>query len=60
MLIIPLKFSRFPELITIYFRRWRRRFTRTELVNLSDRSLGDIGLDPCRPDFDAVKPIWLP
>lgn len=30
------------------------------LENLSDKGLEDIGLEPSRRDFDAVKPFWMP
>ena len=40
--------------------RWKRHYESAELENLSDRSLEDIGLEPPRRDFDAVKPFWMP
>jgi hypothetical protein len=36
------------------------RFDSPDLRNLSDRSLEDIGLTPCKTDFEASKPFWLP
>jgi hypothetical protein len=35
------------------------RFDSTDLRNLSDRSLEDIGLPPRKTDLDASKPFWL-
>ena len=40
--------------------RWKRYYESAKLENLSDRSLEDIGLEPPRRDFDAVKPFWMP
>jgi uncharacterized protein YjiS (DUF1127 family) len=60
MTIFPLAISRFSELIAHCLRRWKRRHTDIKLEGLSDRSLQDIGLEPCRRDFDAVKPFWMP
>ena len=40
--------------------RWKRHYESAKLENLSDRSLEDIGLEPPRRDFDAVKPFWMP
>ena len=58
MTIFPLGMSRFPEFIALYFLRWN--FLGAKLENLSDQSLQDIGLEPYRRDFDAVKPFWMP
>jgi uncharacterized protein YjiS (DUF1127 family) len=60
MTIFPLDITRFPELITVYFLGGKRRSARIELENLSDKNLKDIGLEPMRRDFDAVKPFWMP
>ncbi len=60
MSIFPVDVTRFPDLITVYLLRWKRYYTRTELANLSDETLEDIGLEPSRQDFDAVKPFWIP
>jgi uncharacterized protein YjiS (DUF1127 family) len=60
MTTFQLNITQFPELIFVHFLRWTRHYTRTELENLSDRSLEDIGLDPSRPDLDTVKPFWMP
>jgi len=35
------------------------RFESTDLRNLSDRSLEDIGLPPRKAELDASKPFWL-
>jgi hypothetical protein len=60
MTIFPLAFSRFSDFVTTYFVRWKHHFAQAKLDGLSDRSLKDIGLEPCRRDFDAVKPFWMP
>ena len=40
---------------------WRSRVrSRHELMNLSDRTLRDIGLTRCDAGFEAPKPFWLP
>jgi hypothetical protein len=36
-----------------------RRVDPPDLRTLSDRSLEDIGLTPCKTDFEASKPFWL-
>ena len=38
----------------------QRYYDSAELENLSDRSFEDIGLEPPRRDFEAVKPFWMP
>ncbi len=55
MTIFPLGISRFSKLIIL-----RRHYASAKLESLSDRSLQDIGLEPYRRDFDAVKPFWMP
>jgi len=60
MTIFPLENTRFPEWATVYLLREKRYYDSAELENLSDRSLEDIGLEPPRGDFDAVKPFWMP
>jgi hypothetical protein len=60
MTIFPLDLSRFSDLITVCFVRWKHHFSGAKLENLSDRALQDIGLEPCRRDFDTVKPFWMP
>ena len=59
MTIFPLEITRFPEWVTVYLLRQKRYYDSAELENLSDRSLEDIGLEPPRRDFDAVKPFWM-
>jgi uncharacterized protein YjiS (DUF1127 family) len=40
---------------------WRRRVrSRDELMSLSDRTLGDIGLTRCEATHEASKPFWMP
>jgi uncharacterized protein YjiS (DUF1127 family) len=61
MTIFLLGISRFSKLITLSFLRLRRHYySDAKLESLSDRSLQDIGVEPCRRDFDAVKPFWMP
>jgi uncharacterized protein YjiS (DUF1127 family) len=39
---------------------WRRRArSRSELMNLSDADLRDIGLSRCSTDIEASKPFWM-
>jgi len=39
---------------------WRHRSqSRSELNNLSDRTLRDIGLSRCDASFEASKPFWM-
>jgi uncharacterized protein YjiS (DUF1127 family) len=60
MTIFPLEITRFPESTTVCLLREKKRYyDSAELENLSDRSLEDIGLEPPRRDFDAVKPFWM-
>jgi uncharacterized protein YjiS (DUF1127 family) len=59
MTIFPLEITRFPERTTVYLLREKRYYDSAELENLSDRSLEDIGLEPPKRDFDAVKPFWI-
>ncbi len=60
MTIFPLGISYFSKLVTLCFLSLRRHYAGAKLESLSDRSLQDIGLEPCRRDFDAVKPFWMP
>jgi uncharacterized protein YjiS (DUF1127 family) len=60
MTIFLFGISRFSKLITLSFLRLRRHYAGAKLESLSDRNLQDIGLEPCRRDFDAVKPFWMP
>ena len=40
--------------------QWRAHSrSRTELMNLSDRCLQDIGMSRCTADFEASKPFWV-
>jgi uncharacterized protein YjiS (DUF1127 family) len=59
MTILPLAISRFFELAVLRVRRWEPACTTAKLEALSDSSLQDIGIEPCRRDFDAVKPFWM-
>ena len=60
MTIFAFGLSRFSDLIAVCLRRWKRHLRDATLENLSDRSLKDIGIEPCRHDFDTVKPFWMP
>jgi uncharacterized protein YjiS (DUF1127 family) len=60
MTIFPPEITRFSDWATVYLLREKRYYDSAELENLSDRSLEDIGLEPPRRDFDAVKPFWMP
>ena len=60
MTIFPLEITRFPKWATVDLLREKRYYDSAELENLSDRSVEDIGLEPPRRDFDAVKPFWMP
>jgi uncharacterized protein YjiS (DUF1127 family) len=41
-----------------WFDRWRP--AHVELEDESDEELKDIGLEPLRRNFSAVKPFWMP
>jgi uncharacterized protein YjiS (DUF1127 family) len=41
-----------------WFDRWRP--AHVELEDESDEELKDIGLEPLRRNFNAVKPFWMP
>jgi hypothetical protein len=60
MTILPLDLSRFSDFIAICFGRWKHHLPGATLENLSDRGLKDIGIEPCRREFDTVKPFWMP
>jgi uncharacterized protein YjiS (DUF1127 family) len=60
MTIFPLEITQFPEWTAVDLLREKRYYDSAELENLSGRSLEDIGLEPPRRDFDAVKPFWMP
>jgi len=39
---------------------WRQRTrSRHELLNLSDRTLEDIGISQCTARFEASRPFWM-
>jgi len=43
-----------------HFNDWQRYArSRHELMNLSDRTLRDIGLSRCDAGFEASKPFWM-
>ena len=43
-----------------HFNDWQRYArSRHELMNLSDRTLRDIGLLRCDAGFEAPKPFWM-
>ena len=60
MTILPLDLSRFSDFLAVRFIRWKHHFADARLESLSDESLKDIGIEPCRHDFDTVKPFWMP
>ena len=60
MTIFPHNILRFPELLTLHFLDWKRRYAYSELEDMSDRSLEDIGIRRATRDLDSVKPFWLP
>ena len=60
MTIFSLKVQRLPEVFTVHFRRWKRQSGHIELRDFGDRNLQDIRLERSEPDFDAVKPFWMP
>jgi uncharacterized protein YjiS (DUF1127 family) len=42
------------------FAEWRRRArSRSELMNLSDRDLLDIGMSRCDASGEVCKPFWM-
>lgn len=42
------------------FAEWRRRArSRSELMNLSDTDLRDIGVSRCSREIEASKPFWM-
>jgi uncharacterized protein YjiS (DUF1127 family) len=46
--------------LTVCVVRWKHHFADARLENLSDESLKDVGIEPCRREFDLVKPFWMP
>ena len=59
MTVFPFGIARSLEWFEVHFSRWRRP-AYLELEDESDEELKDIGIDPPRRDFDAVKPFWMP
>jgi uncharacterized protein YjiS (DUF1127 family) len=58
--------TRFPLRMFMWFQEWfevrliRWRPTHLELEDESDEQLKDIGLEPLKRNFTAVKPFWMP
>ena len=56
--------TKFPLRIVMRFQEWfevhliRRRPAHLELENDTDEQLNDIGLEPFKRNFTAVKPFW--
>jgi uncharacterized protein YjiS (DUF1127 family) len=59
MTVFPLGITRSLEWIEVHLLLWRRP-AHLELEDESDEELKDIGIEPPRRDFDAVKPFWMP
>ena len=60
--IITLRSHRRPRWsqVTQGLAEWRRRArSRSELMNLSDADLRDIGITRCSAAFEAAKPFWM-
>ena len=51
-------FMRLQEWFEVHFLRWRP--AHVELEDETDEGLKDIGLEPLKRNFSAVKPFWLP
>ena len=47
---------RFEEWFKVHFLRWRP--AHVELEDDSDEELKDIGLEPLKRNFTALKPFW--
>lgn len=60
MTIFLLDMRRFPKVFTVHFRRLKRHSGHIELRDIGEKNLQDIGLERSEPDFDAVKPFWMP
>jgi uncharacterized protein YjiS (DUF1127 family) len=46
--------------LTRYFAEWRSSArSRSELMNLSDSSLTDIGVSRCGAQYESSKPFWM-
>ena len=57
--IYPSLVLRTSQLKKIVF-EWRRRIhSRSELANLDDISLRDIGMSRCTAQHEASKPFWM-
>ena len=56
MTVFPLGIARSLEWFEVNFFRWRRP-AYLELEDESDEELKDIGIEPPKRDFDAVKPL---
>jgi uncharacterized protein YjiS (DUF1127 family) len=58
--------TKFPLRMFMWFQEWfevrsiRWRPTHVELEDETDEQLKDIGLEPLRRNFNAVKPFWTP
>jgi uncharacterized protein YjiS (DUF1127 family) len=59
MTVFPFGIARSLDWFEVQFLRWRRP-THLELEDESDEELKDIGIEPQKRDFDAVKPFWMP
>jgi uncharacterized protein YjiS (DUF1127 family) len=56
---IPLRMlKRFQEWFEVHLIRWRP--AHLELADKTDEELKDIGLEPLKRNFNAVKPFWMP
>jgi hypothetical protein len=51
-------FTWFQEWFEVHFLRWRP--AHVELEDETDKGLKDIGLEPLKRNFSAVKPFWMP
>jgi uncharacterized protein YjiS (DUF1127 family) len=60
MTVFPLGITRSVEWFEVHILRWRLRPAHLELEDDSDEELKDIGIEPPKRDFDAVKPFWMP
>jgi uncharacterized protein YjiS (DUF1127 family) len=60
MTIFPINMRRLPEVFTVHFRRLKQHSGHIELREIGEKNLQDIGLERSEPDFDAVKPFWMP
>ena len=57
MTVFPLGITRSLEWFEVHFLRWRRP-AHLELEDDTDEQLKDIGLEPLKRNFTAVKPFW--